>query len=1702
MKDRDNESNEHDTDTSSKQRKKVPSIQLKTSSNSDMHRDNDIDIGSDRSSATLNNPEAGTPSRSSLLNKKIRSIKLKISSSSSNDSINKNGNNNNCESSVLSSKREIHTPSKLSSADRKIPCIQLKSPSSSGKNAQNVDGSSVSSSRKEAITTSKNLSMIRKKRLKIKSSVSTESSSEQLSSIKKISSTRIKLNSSFLKKEWNTRCEAKVNNVESNKAETGTMSINNSSIAKKTRNLKLKKSSCSGKEVKKNDKDDNTSSVLSIGMGASTKSRTLSNPKKIKLKMKPPAGSPKGLKKKENGNDALSVTLDEKQPSETKSGAVTTGRSLGSGNALKKKRKRTNMTDGQEPGAPSTISSKSNHTSSLKTEVKHYSENDKRKKKVKKDPEQQTKNDTANASSGDTKKRETSKIKLLKKKKNLKDMRRAENKAEAIKGKPTRPKPTLKLKLSLGKAKRTWIKDKKSTTTGGGSGASETSAPAPAPPVLSRPVSRGKGCSEATAAAAAKKRDAAVVRLAAMPQVMAASSNLSPVPSRSPSGGELFQKALEKWSGEEESLSKSEIFSSSPSESSDKIPSKRDTKSLKPLLKDGKSIFEPTKLALRIVPPSRRKDVLPKAVTIVGKSLGSKSLTHGEYLPTPSGANEPSAPTTTTRTKAVSAPPLGKKRIKFEIGPNKNLVRKNDVMTERTLPLILPDDDVSMTPLLKKQCSKVISAIIRRRTKNVQWFRAPVSDRAIIDDYRQKIPFPMDLGTLAAKLEGDKYKKIADFVRDLRRIFANCLRYNTGRNDGFRPVATDVLEVAEESLALFLSKRTDSTGSSSSSSIPYYPRLLHRWDVCVGVLNKLLDVTNPDDGHQTAHYFLHPPSFYFGGGELPKDYLAKVRTPMDLGSVTSKLIEGDYRSVGAFVADCCLVCKNCISYHTGKETGKSFIEQAKRLQRYMEQEMGSLMRFDPANHSEAASILENPNSPVPRKTLLVALLQDLRAAQYTDRFTKLSEQASLPFEKPVDCTIFTDYRQYVETPMDLETVERSIEKGVYQTPEDFEYDVLLIFKNCEKYNVPKHNDHIVALARHCKKAFNRLYNQRMKSLEDNNTANRVGPNKGGISTKDKRTKESEEKKRRAHSPLPASKETKKPRTDTFSRRNSMSSTVSVSSAGKTSSKSKPQKSSSGTGKRKAVAIATTYDSNSPLPLHVAVAQVKQKYPNVRLPKALVSWEGACYRFLKELMKHQWISVQKTKFFFTAPVEMLHPEVKEVYIKKIERPMDLTTIDCTLLQGGIYTSPEQVVSDVALVFLNAITFNQAGHDEGEPLSCSYFDAARHLLRYTRWLSLEYLASCFNKSEKNHGSDATISSEIENGMVKHWDLNKKNREESRREMEKIVLKQPMEKSEIGDRYTWMESEGEKLLKALRHQSDLRYMTYYIQPQYPGDYAAYVSKPMDWEKCQRNLQNRVYETLGDVVDDLRLIFSNALKYNARAKGTDTVSGRAYEAAIYMSTKLETAIDKMLLSVADRLERDKIDKRTVEREREASERERRLAAWQKDRDESRKPAVHVETKVEIVETVKVIRKAPQRKDAIDFEPLFYDEDNDEQVHMERVKQIKEKELFEMQKRERIEMQEMTLTLGVSLYTKLAERDYILSRIELKKLKDSNLPGINSLSSIAEGDVNKKHQDKAQAPTQPTVPVPTKILSERTKFKICLKSSKKAKKRARLVFS
>ena len=423
-----------------------------------------------------------------------------------------------------------------------------------------------------------------------------------------------------------------------------------------------------------------------------------------------------------------------------------------------------------------------------------------------------------------------------------------------------------------------------------------------------------------------------------------------------------------------------------------------------------------------------------------------------------------------------------------------------------------------------------------------------------------------------------------------------------------------------------------------------YPRLLYCWTLCINVLDTLCNIVNPSDGHQTVLYFLHPVSVYCGG-QFPPGYLEKIPKPMDFGTVMSNLVEGRYQTVSDFATDCRLIIQNTKTYYGDKDDGKVFVEQAERLDQVLSQQLDQLARYDKS--SKAQSDRQKVNVPQismakPPVPLLVSIMKEMRALKYTDNATKITEPAMGPFEKPVSLAAYPDYLQHVSEPMDLASIDKRIMSGGYETPEDFEYDMTLTFRNCEIYNSKRNGDHFVKMAKHANRNFKRIFYAKMKSLEDPMSA---PPTESGEVMEGPAAK-----KVKIENSSPsggASKGKTAPRITLSS--------AAVNAAARATTKS-PRPPSTTSQKKAGKPPAT----NQPLPLHIAISRVKEAFPLRRAVKNLQAMEADLAKYLKDLMRHPWLSAARPKFVFHVPVTMLFPELREAYAAKIRKPMDLVS----------------------------------------------------------------------------------------------------------------------------------------------------------------------------------------------------------------------------------------------------------------------------------------------------------------------------------------------------------------------------------------------------------------------------------------------------------
>jgi len=315
--------------------------------------------------------------------------------------------------------------------------------------------------------------------------------------------------------------------------------------------------------------------------------------------------------------------------------------------------------------------------------------------------------------------------------------------------------------------------------------------------------------------------------------------------------------------------------------------------------------------------------------------------------------------------------------------------------------------------------------------------------------------------------------------------------------------------------------------------------------------------------------------------------------------------------------------------------------------------------------------------------------------------------------------------------------------------------------------------------------------------------------------------------------------------------------------------------------------------DQPPTLEVAIDCVKKSFPVQRSLNQLQPWEAVCMQYFRNLLNHRWISGENPKFVFHAPVPTLYPELRDSYLSQIQKPMDLTTVECRLLAGNHYKGPEEFVNEVALVFANAIQFNKQGHDTGHALSSAYYNVSKHLLRYSRWTSLGNLLSRYVDINSNHVDEAGPG----NLPPFSWKLTEGNAKRAREEQEMIVRQAPIEKSRLEDKViTWQETVCVKLLTALRQQPG---MLPFYQLNYPLGSSSFPSRPMDLETVEKNLKEGQFNTFGEFFVALDQVASN-IRENY-SLGTEP-----YEAA----KKMSAIIEAYLLEVSNWIERERIDR------------------------------------------------------------------------------------------------------------------------------------------------------------------------------------------------
>ncbi|CCG80638.1 putative Transcription regulator BDF1 [Taphrina deformans PYCC 5710] len=235
------------------------------------------------------------------------------------------------------------------------------------------------------------------------------------------------------------------------------------------------------------------------------------------------------------------------------------------------------------------------------------------------------------------------------------------------------------------------------------------------------------------------------------------------------------------------------------------------------------------------------------------------------------------------------------------------------------------------------------------------------------------------------------------------------------------------------------------------------------------------------------------------------DYFKIVTEPQDLGTIEAKLKKGEFNTIDELIDSVQLVWSNCQKYN-GAESAINLM--ALRLKEQFERQIRSMPPAEeiaspagrgpkskktgkvtataasarprkntspvapggvPAIRRESMGVDGRPKREIhapPPKSLPYQVAPQKRGknvaqlkfcGQVLKELThKKHEQFAFPFYQPVDAKALGlhDYHTIIRNPMDLATMQQKLNAGEYESADDFEYDMRLMFRNCYKYNGP------------------------------------------------------------------------------------------------------------------------------------------------------------------------------------------------------------------------------------------------------------------------------------------------------------------------------------------------------------------------------------------------------------------------------------------------------------------------------------------------------------------------------------------------------------------------------------------------------------------------------------------------------------------------
>ncbi|KAM4613208.1 protein polybromo-1-like [Polymixia lowei] len=352
-------------------------------------------------------------------------------------------------------------------------------------------------------------------------------------------------------------------------------------------------------------------------------------------------------------------------------------------------------------------------------------------------------------------------------------------------------------------------------------------------------------------------------------------------------------------------------------------------------------------------------------------------------------------------------------------------------------------------------------------------------------DYYHVVSQPIDMMKIQQKLKMEEYDDVEQITSDFQLLFNNAKSYYKSDSPEYRAACKlwDLYLRTKNEFVQRVDYDDDDEDGYDAQDNPGGSAEDENTPTCLKeVLEQLLDTvvsyTEPT-GHLVSELFQKLPSKV----QYP-DYYAIIKEPIDLKIIAQKIQMGHYRSVGAMAKDIDLLAKNAKTYN---EPGSQVFKDANTIKKIFSQKKADMEHAEPikssirirnrrsaqgdrlsaitmalqyesdeegilsgsVHYDEGESEAESMHSNMDMSNPIFQLYEAVRGGRNSQGHLISEPFLQLPSRKD-----YPDYYQQISQPICLYHIRNKMKNNEYESVEHIDSDLMLMFENAKRYNVP------------------------------------------------------------------------------------------------------------------------------------------------------------------------------------------------------------------------------------------------------------------------------------------------------------------------------------------------------------------------------------------------------------------------------------------------------------------------------------------------------------------------------------------------------------------------------------------------------------------------------------------------------------------------